>query len=93
MAAPNIRARAARAGAPAEHSMVEVALDRTSHGRLGELLAALDARLEFLGPAVGAEKNRRLIGVTVAVKARTEKDAQEVATVAVLDEMVTLGLI
>jgi hypothetical protein len=34
-----------------------------------------------------------VIGVTVVVKARTEQAAQGIATTAVLDEMVMLGLI
>ena len=51
---------------------VEVALDWDDHERLGELLAALDARPEFLWPPVGADVGQRAIGVTVTVKARTE---------------------
>jgi len=42
---------------------------------------------------VGADLGQRAIGVTVMVKARTEKAAQEIATWALLDEMVKLGLI
>jgi hypothetical protein len=42
---------------------------------------------------VGADLGQRAIGVTVMVKARTEKAAQEIATRALLDEMVKLGLI
>lgn len=94
MEAGRLAAREARVRAPGEHSItVEVALDWDNHGRLGELLAALGARLEFPGPAVGAEVNRRVIGVTVTVKARTETTAQEIATEAVLDEMAVLGLV
>jgi hypothetical protein len=37
--------------------------------------------------------NRRVIGVTVTVKARTERATQAMATAAVLDEMVKLGLL
>ena len=72
---------------------VEVALGWDDHERLGELLAALDARPEFLWPPVSAEVGRRVIGVTVMVKARTEKAAQEIATRALLDEMEKLGMI
>jgi hypothetical protein len=72
---------------------VEVVLGGDDDGRLGELLAAVDARPEFLGPPVGAEAGRRVIGVTVMVKARTEKAAQQIATVTLLDEMVKLGLV
>jgi hypothetical protein len=76
------------------HSVtVEVVLDWDDHGRLGELLVALDARPEFLGPPVGAEVGERVIGVTVMVKARTEKAAQEIATRALLEEMEKLGLV
>jgi hypothetical protein len=78
---------------PAHTVTVEVALGWGEHERLGELLAALDARPEFLGPPVGAEVNRRVIGVTVMVKARTERAAQEIATVTLLDEMQKLGLV
>jgi uncharacterized protein YciI len=76
------------------HSVtVEVALDWDDHERLGEFLAALDARPEFLGPPVGADGGQRVIGVTVMVKARTEEAAQEIATLALIDEMEKLGLI
>ena len=61
--------------------------------RLTELLAALDARPKSVGLLEGADLGRRVIGVTVMVKARTEKAAQEIATRALLDEMEKLGLI
>jgi hypothetical protein len=94
MRALNRRKLEALARGPGEHTVtVEVALDWENQGRLGELLAGLGARLEFPGPAVGAEANRRVVGVTVTVKARTEKAAQEIVTVAVLDEMELLGLV
>ena len=54
---------------------------------------ALDARSEFLWPPVGADVGQRVIGVTVMVKARTEKAAQEIATLALLDELEKLGMI
>lgn len=72
---------------------VEAALDRDDYERLGELMAALDARPEFLWPPVGANLGPRVIGVTVMVKARTERAAQEIATVVLLDEMQKLGLV
>jgi hypothetical protein len=76
------------------HSVtVEVVQDLDDHGRLRELLAALDTRPEFLGPPVGANLGERVIGVTVMVKARTEKAAQQIATVTLLDEMQKLGLV
>ena len=77
----------------AHPATVEVALDSDDHERLGELLAALDGRPEFLWPPVSADVGERVIGVTVMVKARTEKAAQEIATRALLDEMEKLGLI
>jgi hypothetical protein len=83
----------AMAGGLAHPVTVEVALGWDDHERLGELLAALDARPEFLWPPVGADVGERVIGVTVMVKARTEKAAQEMATRALLDELEKLGLI
>ena len=77
----------------AHAATVEVALDWDDRECLGELLGALDARSEFLWPPVGADLGQRVIGVTVMVKARTEKAAQEIATLALLDEMEKLGLI
>ena len=72
---------------------VEVALGWDDHGCLGELLAALDARPEFLWPPVSADVGERVVGVTVMIKARTEKAAQEIATRALIDEMEQLGLV
>jgi hypothetical protein len=72
---------------------VEVAVDWDDPERLTELLAALDARPESLGLLVGAHVRRRVIGVTLTVKARTEKAAQKIATVALIDEMGKLGLV
>jgi hypothetical protein len=73
--------------------IVEAALDRDGYEHLGALMAALDARPEFLWPPVGANLGPRVIAVTVMVKARTEKRAQEIATVALLDEMQKLGMV
>jgi hypothetical protein len=77
----------------AHSATVEAVLGWDDQERLGELLAALDARPEFLWPPVSAEVGQRVIGVTVMVKARTEKRAQEIATTALIDEMEKLGLI
>ncbi len=40
-----------------------------------------------------ADVGERVIGVTVMVKARTDKRAQEIATRALIDEIEKLGLI
>jgi hypothetical protein len=78
----------------AEHTVtVEVVAEWDDHERLAELLEALDAHPELLGPAVGAELRQRVIGVTVTVEAKNEEAAQEIATVAVIDEMKKLGLV
>ena len=77
----------------AHSATVEAVLDWDDQERLGELLAALDARPEFLWPPVRADVGQRVISVTVMVKARTEKAAQEIATMALIDEMEKLGLV
>jgi phosphate starvation-inducible protein PhoH len=83
-----------RAPEPGEHTVtVEVVAEWDDHERLADLLKALDAHPELLGPAVGADVRQRVMGVTVTVEARTEKAAQEIATLALLDEMQRLGMI
>lgn len=72
---------------------VEVAVDWDDTARLTELLAVLDARPEPLGRLERAHVRGRAIGVTFTVKARSEKVAQEIATVALIDEMAKLGLV
>jgi hypothetical protein len=72
---------------------LEVAMGLHHPERLGELLAAMSAHLEVLGSPVGAELAQRVIGVTVTVKATTEKAAREIATRVLLDEMEGLGLL
>jgi hypothetical protein len=72
---------------------VEAALDWDDREHLGPLLAAMDARPEFLWPPVGANLGERVISVTVMVKARSERAAQQAATVALLDEMQRLGMV
>jgi hypothetical protein len=77
-----------------EHTVtVEVAADWDGDERLADLLDALDARPELLGPAVGADARQRVIGVTVTVEAKSEEAAQEIATLALLDAMQKLGLL
>jgi hypothetical protein len=79
---------------PEQHTItVEVALKLHHPERLGELLAVLRARLEFLEPPVGVESAQRVIGVTVTVKATTEQAAREIATRVLLEEMEGLGLL
>jgi hypothetical protein len=77
---------------PAHTVTVEVAVDWDDPVKLSDLLAALDARPEPLAVPVAAHVRRRVIGVTMTVKARTQKAAQAIATVALIDEMVKLGL-
>ena len=80
------------AGRPAHTVTVEVAVQWDDPLRLTELLAALDARPEPLALPVGAHLRHRVISVTMTVKARTEKAAQAIATVTLIDEMSRLGL-
>jgi hypothetical protein len=47
----------------------------------------MSAHVEVLGSPVGAELAQRVIGVTVTVKATTERAAREIATRVLLDEM------
>jgi hypothetical protein len=72
---------------------VEAALDWDDREHLGPLLAAMDARPEFLWPPVGANLGERVISVTLMVKATSERAAQQAATVALLDEMQRLGMV
>jgi hypothetical protein len=72
---------------------VETALDWDDREHLGPLLAAMDARPEFLWPPVGASLGERVISVSVVVRATSERAAQEAATVALLDEMQRLGMV
>jgi hypothetical protein len=79
---------------PGQHTVtVEVALGCHHPERLGELLAAMTAQLEHVGPPVGAQLAQRVIGVTVTVKATTERAAREFATRELLEEMEGLGLV
>ena len=68
-----------------------VAWDDPEH--LAHLLAALDACPESAGAPVGCHVRRRVIGVTLTVRAASEKAAQEIATRLLIDEMVKLGLV
>ena len=81
------------AGTPAHTVTVEVAVEWDDPVHLTGLLAALDARPEPLALPVGAHVRRGVIGVRMTVKARTEKAAQAIATVLLIDEMSRLGLV
>jgi hypothetical protein len=81
------------AGGLAHTVTVEVAVQWDDPVRLTQLLAALDLRPEPMALPVAAYVRRRVIGVTMTVKARTEKAAQAIATVVLLDEMGKLGLV
>jgi hypothetical protein len=72
---------------------VEAAVGWDDPEHLAHLLAALAACPESVGPPVGGHVRRRVIGVTLTLRARTEKAAQEIATRALIDEMVKLGLV
>jgi hypothetical protein len=76
-----------------EHTITVEARAEWQDDHLAELLEAMDARPELLGRAVGVNVRQRVIGVTVTVKAKTEKVAQEMATLALIDEMQGLGLV
>jgi hypothetical protein len=76
------------------HSVpLEVAVDWDDPESLIELLAALEARPEFLQVPVGAHVRRHVIGMTLTVGAATEKAAEEIATRVLIDEMDRLGLV
>ena len=72
---------------------VEAAVGWDDPEHLAYLLGALDACPESLGPPVGTLVRRRVIGVTLTVKAATEKAAQEIVTRLLIDQMVELGLV
>ena len=72
---------------------VEAAVGWDDPEHLADLLAALDACPESVGPPVGCHVRRRVIGVTLTLRAASEKAAQEIATRAIIDEMLKLGLV
>jgi hypothetical protein len=72
---------------------VEAAVGWDDPEHLAHLLAALDACPEPVGPPVGCHVRRRVIGVTLTLRAAGEKAAQEIATRMLIDEMVKLGLV
>jgi hypothetical protein len=72
---------------------LEVAVDWDDPESLIGLLAVLDARPESLQLPVGAHVRHHVIGVTLTVRAATEKAAQEIATRVLIDEMGKLGLV
>ena len=81
------------AGLPEHRITVEARAEWGDDDHMVELLHAMDARSDLFGPAVGATVRKCVIGVTVTVKAKTEKAAQETVTLALLDEMKGLGLV
>ena len=88
-------AAAESSGAPGlpEHTItVEARAEWGEEDHMTDLLDAMDARPDLFGRAVGA-RVRTIIGVTVTVRAKTEKVAQETATIALIDEMKGLGLV
>lgn len=78
-----------------EHTVtVEVAATAWEEDdHLVDLLVALDARPELLGPAVAGDVHRRIVAVTVTLEAPTAKIARELANRALLEEMLSLGLV
>ena len=80
-------------GLPEHTITVEARADWGEDDHTRELLRAMDARPDLFGRAVGGIVRKCVIGVTVRVKAKTEKAAQEMATLALLDEMKGLGLV
>ena len=80
-------------GLPEHTITVEARAEWGDDDHMVELLHAMDARSDLFGPAVGATVRKCVIGVTVRVKAKSEKVAQEMVTVALLDEMKGLGLV
>jgi hypothetical protein len=86
-------AEGARAPGLPEHTItVEARAEWGEEDHMTDLLHAMDARPDLFGRAVGA-RVRTIIGVTVTVRAKTEKVAQEMATIALIDEMKGLGLV
>jgi hypothetical protein len=83
----------ATAGLPEHTITVEARAEWGDDDHMVDLLHAMDARPDLFGRAVGAEVRMSIIGVTVKVKAKTEKVAQEMATIALIDEMKALGLV
>ena len=81
------------AGLPEHTITVEARADWGDDDHMVDLLHAMDARPDLFGRAVGARVRMSVIGVTVTVRAKTEKVAQETATIALIDEMKALGLV
>jgi hypothetical protein len=59
---------------------------------LVDLLEALDARPELLGPAMSADVRRHSIGVTVTLEVADEAEAQKLAGVARGEALVAPGM-
>jgi hypothetical protein len=81
------------AGLPEHTITVEARADWGDDDHMVDLLHAMDARPDLFGRAVGARVRMSVIGVTVTVRAKNEKVAQETATIALIDEMKALGLV
>lgn len=85
-------AEGSRSGGLPEHTItVEARAEWGDDDHMAELLHAMDARPDLFGRAVGAKGRMSVIGVTVTVRAKSEKVAQETATIALIDEMKGLG--
>lgn len=80
-------------GLPEHTITVEARAEWGEEDHMPDLLHAMDARADLFGRAVGARGRMSIIGVTVTVRAKTEKVAQEMATIALIDEMKGLGLV
>jgi hypothetical protein len=80
-------------GLPEHTITVEARAEWGDDDHMVDLLHAMDARPDLFGRAVGAKVRMSVIGVTVTVKAKNEKVAQETATIALIDEMKGLGLV
>lgn len=59
--------------------------------RLVDLMEALSARPELLGPSVSANLSQQSIGVTVTIEADDEQEAHRIAAAGFGQELVRLG--
>jgi hypothetical protein len=80
--------------AEAEHTVTVEALGVVleNHDAMGDILNALDAREQLLGPAVAADLLRHAISVTVTVVATNPESARQIAVRALGEVLVALGL-
>lgn len=79
----------------AEHTVTIDAYNvpRPSDEQLAELLDALMARPELLGPSVSVDDRRGSIGLIVTVDAESEQGARVAAIRALADELLARGLV